>query len=134
MSLLESVDFGKHVVEDFVSCGPEVFAAGRLGDSLEGSLVDDYRLRFELYAACECPHRVGCVAVGAYAYGINLHSEFFRNLCGGDGCYYARVVRAVGEEYYALALGFALFEAVERRGNAVAYGCAVFEHAHIQIL
>ena len=48
LSLLESVDFGKHVVEDFVSCGPEVFATGAVGDRAESVLVDYNRLRLEL--------------------------------------------------------------------------------------
>ena len=121
----------EHLLEDLVACGTEIFTARAFRNCAKCRFVNYHFLWCEYHTAKLVEHGRRSLAVGADADSVDFNAEFLGHACGVERRDYSGVVAAVGQQNYTFALCFAFLKAVERSGYAVADGCSVLKHVHV---
>ena len=128
-ALFELVDLVVDGLQLLLVRGPEVAAAGHVGDRLQYLFVDLDLLVDERQVAEHVDGRIGGHALRAHADRVDADALRLGDLGRRQRGDLAAVVHAVGQQDDYLRLGLALAQAVDRRGQSVADGRAVLDQS-----
>lgn len=131
--LFEFVNLGIDGLETLVVGGSEILTACHLGDVAQERLIDLDLHILHLHAEWRLYGDLGS-ADGSDANGVDTDAESLRELGSLFWRYGSAVVHAVGEQDYDLALGFALLDSADSRGETHADCRTIFKHACTHIL
>lgn len=131
--LFEFVNLGIDGLETLVVGGSEILTSCHLGDVAQERLVDLDLHILHLHAEWRLYGDLGG-ADGSDADGVDTDAKSLRELGSLFWRYGSAVVHAVGEQDYDLALGLALLDSADSRGETHADCRAILKHACAHIL